>query len=159
MINTVNGETAFLKMQLIDIINILEMIYLKVIDWAKENLRWLLLGSLVRKPPLNMNSCNICSFMEANWLDIFSKKILWQTLIFITYMCPENHIRLIKILMNLQAYCFRKLFALEVITLNVLFKINRKIGNINKLLLSQSWNMWSNFRFDLAPVCKIWILA
>ena len=53
-------------------------------------------------------------------------------------MCPENHIRLIKILMNLQAYCFRKLFALEVITLNVLFKINRKIGNINKLLLSQS---------------------
>lgn len=38
-------------------------------------------------------------------------------------MCQENHIRLIKILMNLQAYCFRKLFVLEVITLNVLFKI------------------------------------
>ena len=29
--------------------------------------------------------------------------------------------------MNLQAYCFRKLFVLEVITLNVLFKI--KYGN------------------------------
>ena len=39
MVNTVNGETAFLKIQLIDIINIWEMIYLKVIDWAEENLR------------------------------------------------------------------------------------------------------------------------
>ena len=45
------GETAFLKLQLIDI-NILEIIYLKVIDWAKEDRSWFLLSSLGRKLPL-----------------------------------------------------------------------------------------------------------
>ena len=71
-----------------------------------------------------MNSCNICSFMEANltW-HFFKENPITNTYVYITCMCPENHIRLIKILMNLQAYCFRKLFVLEVITLNVLFKI------------------------------------
>lgn len=58
-------------------------------------------------------------------------------------MCQENHIRLIKILMNLQAYCFRKLFVLEVITLNVLFKI--KYGKKSFLKIRKSGTKTSYF--------------